>query len=276
MEQVLFIQSIKQLPKVLFGINQPISRIGYRVLSASLLIAFLLSWQFLFPSIIPKLDKIWEEFVHLLLNEGLLYELGVSLVLAFKAMFFSVIVAFSISYLGEITNFFKPIAVAFERFRFWSLFGFAPVIRILTADGDALRLGLVMFAVVPFMVTSFNKVLLNVREDKLYDYAYSMGMSQLRAVFEVVFRSKLKVVIIAIASNFAIAWLTIPAAEVASRDAGGIGAMLFDKARFVPGANGYAAAFAVQCVILTCGIMLDSLFHRMVKALPEERAKSEK
>lgn len=272
----LLLGSVTGFFKLLFGVNQPMSKTQYRILSFSLLTVFLLSWQFLFPPIIPKFPQIWEELQLMVMNDGLMYELAVSLTLMFKAMAISILIAFIVSYLGEITNFFKPIASLLESIRFASLFGFAPVIRILSADGDYLRLGLLIFVITPFMVTSFNKVLLNVRKDKLYDYAYSLGMSDLRAVFEVVFRSRLKLVIISIAANFAIAWVSLPAAEVASRDAGGIGAMLFDKARFVPGHNGYAAAFGVQLVIFTCGLVLDFLFRQMVKALPEERAQTEK
>jgi len=269
-------QNALALPRILFGVNQPISKSGYRILCFCLLATFLLLWQFTFPYIIPKLDKIWLEFLNHLYNNGLVFDLGSTLSLVLKGMFFSVLVAFFISYLGETTNFFKPIAVVFEKFRFWSLFGFSPVIRVLAVEGDLLRLYLVMFAVVPFMVTSFNKVLLGVRRDPLYDYAYTLGFSELRAVFYVVFRSRLRMALIAIGSNFAIAWLVAPSAEVASRDAGGIGAMLYDAARFVPGDNGYAGAFALQFVILGFGIFCDYLFGSLRKVLPEERAESKK
>lgn len=266
-------QPIFSFIRLLFGFNQTMSKSTYRMLCGSYLLIFVLLWQYTFPPIIPKFDKMWEEFQYMLLNDGLVVELGSSLKLVLKAMFWSVLVSFTISYLGKTMNAMRPFADLFEYFRFWSLLGFTPIVRVLTADGDALRLTLVMFAIVPFMVSSFNKVLLDVEKDPLYDYAYTLGFSELRATFFVVFRSRLKLAILAIAANFAIAWIMMPTAEVASRDAGGIGALLFDKTRFVQGQNLYAAAFTLQLIILTCGIFFDFLFNQMHKALPEERAK---
>jgi ABC-type nitrate/sulfonate/bicarbonate transport system permease component len=262
--------------KTLFGLNQPMSRGFNYALSGIYLIIFLTLWQFTVPYIVPKLDKMWIEFVHALLHEGMLFELGVTLSMVFKGMTLSVMVAFFISYTGEIFNFMKPVAKVFSKFRFWTFFGFQGVLRVLAVDGGTYRMSLFMFAIVPFLVTGFNTVLRGVRKDPLYAYARTLGIPEWQVIYYVVFRARIASLMLSIKNNFAIAWVIAPAVEIANRDAGGIGAMIFDKARFVPGDNGYAGAFALQVVVLFTGIFLDYVQEKMVNALPEERVKNQK
>jgi NitT/TauT family transport system permease protein len=260
----------------LFYLNQPMKKSERLVLSLILLIAFMGLWQFFFPAFIPKFMDIWDNFLVMFFEQGLVYELGMTIKLVLKGMFFSLLIAFAISYLGEATNFFKPIARVFPYFRFWSMYGFQPIIRVVAGDGDTYRLYLIMFAIVPFMVTGLNTILYKVKEDPLYDYARTMGLPEWKCFWYVVIRNRLLGVYLTIRTNFAIAWLVAPAVEIANRDGGGIGAMLYDKARFVPGQgeSAFAAAFAVQFVVLGCGVLLDYLFRKLILTLPEERIKT--
>ncbi len=266
--------------KKLFGLNQKMSKSEMYMLGTAQLLAFLLLWQYAFPFIIPKLGDILLAYKTMLFEQGMAGELWATVKMVSVGMFYSFLIAFAISYLGEATNFFKPIAKVFSYFRFWSMLGFQPIIRIISVDGDSYKMWLLIFAIVPFMVTGFNTVLYKVKEDPLYNYARTLGLAEWKCFFYVVIRSRLLGVYQTTKANFAMVWLVAPLVEVAMRDGGGIGAMLFDKARFVPSAGGgspYAAAFAIQFLaFLPCGILLDWLFKKLILTLAEERIKKQK
>ncbi len=207
-------------------------------------------------------------------EKGLLFELGSTLKLILKAMLFSVPLAGLISFAGHTVNFAKPIANAMPSLRFWTTLGFASIIRITAGGGDVFQLYVLMFGIVPFMATGFNAVLQGVEKDKLYDYARTMGYSEWKCVWYVVVRNRLGKIYFSIRDNFAIAWLMAPTVEIANRDGGGLGAMLFDYVRFVPGDDPFAAAFAIQLVFLSCGVILDRLFRRLALTLREERVRA--
>lgn len=256
----------------LFGFNQPALKQPW-ILSLFFLTVFFLLWHYVFPAVVPRMQNVIVELQVLIVEKGMVFELGQTLKLVFKAMGYSILVAFPISFLGATTNIGKPIARVFPYFRFWSTLGFAPIIRIWIGGGSTFQVVLLMFAIVPFLVTAFNSVLRKVEKDPLYDYARTLGYPEWKCIYYVVVRSKLVQFYIEIRNNFAIAWLMAPVAEIANRDGGGIGAMIFDYTRFVPGEDPYAAALALNMVVLACGIVLDFLFRKLLLTLQEERAK---
>lgn len=256
----------------LFGMNQKEPKMMWLV-SLFYLGIFMILWHYTFPAVVPRMQNVVLELITLIKEKGMVFELGQTLKLVFKSMFLSILLALTISWSAAVFNFMKPIAGVFRYFRFWSILGFAPIIRIWMGGGDNFQIVLLMFGIVPFLVTSFNSVLIDISKDPLYDYARTLGYSEWKCVYYVVVRSKLAKFYIEIRNNFAIAWIMAPSAEIANRDGGGIGAMIFDYTRFVPGEDPYAAALALNLMVLACGIFLDFLFRKLVLTLPEERAK---
>ena len=257
--------------RVLFGLNEPAQKYTFLAVSIFFVVAFYLSWEYLFPAVIPRIGNIYKELILLVTEKGMPFELGMTLKLVSKAMLYSVLVASFISFAGAITNFFKPISVVFPNFRFWSTLGFASVMRMTIGVGGAFQIALLMFGIIPFLVTAFNGVLRKIDEDPLYDYARTMGYPEWKCIYYVVIRSKLVKFYLEIRNTFAIAWVMVPYAEIANRDSGGIGAMVFDNARFVTGDDPFAAAFALNFVILICGIFFDFLVKLLILTLAEER-----
>lgn len=262
----------------LFGLNQKMPRGQMTILALFDLTVFLLIWHFFFPSIIPRIENIFLELWILITEKGLLYEFGTTITMVSKAMFFSILIAGFISFSGKLVNFMRPVANVMKYFRFWSTLGFAPVLRVLVGTGDNFQMCLLMFGIVPFLVTGFNAVLLDVEKDKLYDYARTMGYPEWKTVYYVMVRNRLAKIYFAIRDNFAIAWLMAPAVEIANRDAGGMGAMLFDYTRYLQSGGGeddpYAGSFAINIMFLAGGITADYLFKKLVLTIPEEREKA--
>lgn len=262
--------------RALFALNQPPLRRPW-LLSVFLLITLVVIWEFYFPSIVPRFVNIFSGLKYLTLEKGMLYELFQSTKLALRGMFFSVLIAGFVSLSGAVSHFMRPIAQGFSYFRFWSILGFAPIIRITMGGGPHFQTVLLMFGITPFLVTSFNSVLRNVQRDPLYDYARTLGYSEIKCVWYVVVRSKLSQFYIEIRNNFAIAWVMIPTVEIANRDGGGIGAMLFDYTRYVQASEDpYANSLALNLVVLSCGILIGFLFKKLILTLPEEKVKSKK
>lgn len=273
-EQPLVGKNRPGLIKVLFGLNQKAPGYLMPVLSIFFALSFLALWYYTFPIIVPRIWNIYSELVVLIMEKGMLFELGMTLSLVSKAMFISVAVAMFISFGGAVTNVLKPIARVFPYFRFWSTLAFAPIMRIWIGSGGAFQVALLMFGIIPFLVTSFNTTLRNIEKDPLYDYARTMGFPEWKCVYYVVVRNKLAQIYIDIRTTFAVAWVMVPYAEIANRDSGGIGAMIFDYTRFVPGEDPYAASMALNMVVLTCGIIVDFLVRRLILTLKEERARN--
>ncbi len=259
--------------KMLFGLNQEVPGIFFPALSLVYIAVFYLLWVTMFPSVIPRPVNIYTELIALIKTGGMLFELGSTLKLVFLGMLYSIIISATISFSGKVFNFMRPISEVMPYFRFWSTLGFAPAMRVLAGGGGSFQITLLMFGVVPFLVTSFNSALRDVHKDPLFDYARTLGYSEWRCTYYVIIRSKLVKLYIEIRNVFAVAWVMAPFAEIANRDSGGIGAMIFDKTRFVPGEDPYAASFALNLVVLLCGVIADFLFLRLILTLKEERAR---
>lgn len=261
----------------LFGLNQKAPWYFILVLKVVYLAVFLLIWQLYFPPIIPRPLNILSELVVLITKKGMLYELGSTLKSVSNAMIASVLLAGTISITGHVFNFMRPIRQIVPLFCFWSTLGFASIIRILST-GDSFQFYLLLFGIVPFLVTAFNRVLNGVEKDDLYDYARTMGYPEWKCVWYVVIRNRLSRLLMAVVDTFAIAWVMAPYVEVANRDGGGIGAMLFDYVRYMIGDDPYAAAGAIQLTILSVGATAYFGIRKAVLLLAEEaaRAKSTK
>lgn len=259
--------------KLLFGLNQEASGMLMPVLSLVYLAIFFTLWVTVFPSVIPRPSNIGLELMNQIKEKGMLYELGSTLKLVFLGMFFSMIVAVIISFGGKLFNFMRPLSEVMPYFRFWSTLGFAPSIQSLAGGGSRFQIIMLMFGVVPFLATSFSTALLDVHKDPLFDYARTLGYSEWRCSWYVIARSRLAKLYREIRNVFAVVWVMLPTVEIANRDNGGIGARIYDVTRFTPGEDPYAAGFALNLVVLFCGVILDFLFRRLVLTLPEERAR---
>lgn len=261
----------------LFRLNQSVHWSLLSILGILFLGMFVLVWQYMFPDIIPRIPNIFHELKILVMEKGMLAELSMSIGRVMKSMLFSVPIALCISLLGVSIAFFRPLAQAMPPLRFFALLGFAPIIRVLSGGGSDFQIYALMFGIIPWLATSFNTVFQDVDRDALFPYARTMGYSEIRTTFYVVFRNRLPSIYRAIRNNFAIAWMMMPTVEIANRDGGGIGALIFDHTRFINANDDvYAATFALNFVVLLCGICLDFLFRKLVLTLPEEKSRKSK
>jgi len=242
----------------IFSLFDKPSKPVYSLLIMFLVIISFVLWQFTTPSIIPKPVKILEELKWLIIHKSLIYELISTTITCFKAIFYSSLIALSLSYLGIVISFFRPISFFVTKMRFWTLMGFSAIILFLTPDTNSFKTVMLIFGITPFLVTGFNASLESI-ENSWYHYAQTLKLSKLEIFWNVVIRKSAPELLSVIRQNFAIAWIMIIAAEVAVRDQGGIGQVLYDSSTRFIGPNGYARPFAVQLIILLMGINIDYL-----------------
>jgi NitT/TauT family transport system permease protein len=132
------------------------------------------------------------------------------------------------------------------------------VFTLLTQNGSALKLWLLIFGIVPFFVTSFLSVIVHIHQQE-YDLCKTLGYSHWRTLYEVIIVGKADKVLEILQQNFAIAWLMITMVEGLNMSEGGIGALLIKYNKY----NDLTNVLALQLVIFLLGLFFDALLTIM-------------
>jgi NitT/TauT family transport system permease protein len=214
----------------------------------------LLLWQTASNGLIPTPGKVAGAFFELLPTKLLLDNLLVSLLLTLKAMLYSIMITLLFAYLSVIP-FFKSIARFVVKCRYLTLTGLIFVFTLLTKDGSQLKLSLLVFGIVPFFVTSFLAVIINIDKQE-YDLCKTLGYTSWQTLYEVIIVGKADQVFEILQQNFAISWLMITMVEGLNMSEGGIGALLIKYNKY----NDLTNVLALQLVIFLIGLFFDFFF----------------
>lgn len=217
------------------------------------IIVTLTCWQTFSHGLIPKPGNIIQAFVQQACSKALLDNLLVSLCLTMKAMLYSIIITLLFAYLSVIP-FFKSIAHFIVKCRYLTLAGLIFVCTLLTQNGSSLKLGLLIFGIVPFFVTSFLSVIVHIQQQE-YDLCKTLGYHNWQTLYEVIIVGKADQVFEILRQNFAIAWLMITMVEGLNMGEGGIGTMLIKYNKY----NDLTNVLALQLVIFSLGLLFDFL-----------------
>src|ERR1700722_12406050 len=187
----------------------------------------------------------------------LIDNLLVSLLLTVKAMFYSVLITLVFSYLS-VVPFFASVAKLLVRLRYLTLTGLIFIFTLLTRDGGALKLWLLVFGIVPFFTTSFLSVLVRIPNQE-FELCQTLGYNRWQTLYEVIVVGKADQVFEIVRQNFAIAWMMITMVEGLSMSEGGIGVLLIKYNKY----NDLTHVLALQGVIFGIGLLLDYLLGSM-------------
>ncbi len=224
-------------------------------------IAALLFWHFRSNGLIPKPGAVGNALVNLSGTKILYDEILVSLGLTLKAMFYSILITLFLTYLSVIP-FFKTIAKFIVKCRYLTLTGLIFIFTLLTHDGSQLKLSLLIFGIVPFFVTSFLSVIVNIDKQE-FELCKTIGYNRWETLYEVIIVGKADQVFEIIRQNFAIAWLMITYVESLSLSEGGIGALMYKYNKY----NDLPNVIALQVVIFALGLFFDFLLGFLRKWL---------
>lgn len=239
--------------KKLFQPFAVISRHTFVLMVALQVILALTLWHTTSNGLMPQPAKVAAALANLSVSKLLIDNILVSLVLTLKAMLYSIIITLVIAWLSVIP-FFKGIAQFIVKCRYLTLAGLIFVFTLLTQNGSALKLWLLVFGIVPFFVTSFLSVIVNIHQQE-YDLCKTLGYNNWRTLYEVIIVGKADKVLEIIQQNFAISWLMITMVEGVSMSEGGIGALLIKYNKY----NDLTNALALQLVIFLLGLLFDFL-----------------
>jgi NitT/TauT family transport system permease protein len=191
---------------------------------------------------------------------GAAFEMARSLALSLQAIFFATVIGLGLSYLSTIPLFRAPVDWI-GKLRFLSLTGVTLIFTLLTPNGHWLRVSVLAFAIVTFLVNDMMQVIDDIPPAK-FDHARTLGMSQWQVLREVVIRGTLAEGFEAIRMNAAMAWMMLTMVEGLSRSGGGIGVLLLNLNRHMQ----LDALLGVQLMIFVVGIGQDRLI-KLIKQL---------
>jgi sulfonate transport system permease protein len=237
-------------------IFQPFGKISkqtFIIMMIMQVILALLFWHTTSNGLIPQPGKVAKAFMSLLSTRLLLDNILVSLALTVQAMFYSIAITLVFAYLSVIP-FFKSIAQFLVKCRYLTLTGLIFIFTLLTKDGSQLKLSLLVFGIVPFFVTSFLSVIININKQE-YELCKTLGYNNWQTLYEVIIVGKADVVFEILRQNFAISWLMITLVEGLNMSEGGIGTLLIKYNKY----NDLTNVLALQLVIFLLGLFFDFL-----------------
>ena len=193
------------------------------MISAQVLFVLAL-WQLSPGGLIPGPLRVLEALGNLLAGSLLYDSLLTSLILTLKALAYSLVLTLLFSYLS-VLPFFRPAAEFIVKCRYLTLTGLIFIFTLLTKDGGALKLSLLVFGIVPFFTTSFLAVIVRTPAQE-FELCQTLGYGRWETLYEVIIIGKADQVFEVVRQNFAIAWMMITMVEGRNRSEGGIGTLL--------------------------------------------------
>jgi ABC-type nitrate/sulfonate/bicarbonate transport system permease component len=218
---------------------------------------WMLAPKSLFPSPLEVLSA-WNSMAK---NDGLLVELGRSIITITEALFFSTIISATLAYAAAI-NVLKPISNGIASLRFLGFAGITFMFTMLSADGGSLKVWLLTFGMTVFLLTNMLAITNSISKEEV-DYARTLRLSPMRTVYELLIRGKLHDFLDLVRQNAAIGWTMLSMVEGLVRSEGGIGSLLLNQSKYMH----LSSIFALQLTILFYGIFQDYILGYIRLAL---------
>lgn len=228
-------------------------KVNGTVITIVWVVVLLIAWTIGTNYALPSLTEIPGAWWRMVRNEGLLYELGVSLRLNVEALALSTLLSLGLAYL-TVTDIGRPIVHMLSKFRFFGMAGFTIVFTRIFGGEHGLKVALLVFGITTFFLTTMVDVVASVSKAE-FDQTRSLRMSRTRAVWEVVILGRADQAFDALRQNAAIGWMMLTMVEGLVRFEGGLGVVMLTESKF----RNLAAVFAVQLTVLAVGIFQDQL-----------------
>lgn len=200
---------------------------------------------------LPGPLEVWRALGTLWWEHGMGPELFTTLKLIFHALFFTVLISMSLSYLTVIA-FFRPLVEAISKLRFLGFTGLVVPFTLLTGGGYWLKVVLLTFGMSAFFITSMAAEVMSIPRER-FEHLRVMGASEGRILWEAVILGTLDKALDVMRQNLAIGWAMITMVEGISRAEGGLGAMILNQNKHFH----LAEVYAILLVILGVGLALD-------------------
>jgi len=234
-----------------FSPNRVVSKTTIRIIVAFEVAVLLLVWATSSYVFLPKPMDVLRAFTDLWSHEGLGQELIISFMLNIQAIAWATLISLGLAYLTVVPSF-RPIVLELSKGRCLSLGRLTFFFTLLFTSGHQLKVGLLVFGVTVFFVTSMIDVVAQVPKEK-FDLARTLRMGEWRVVWEVIVLGRADAAFDALSQNAAMGWMMLTMVEGISRSEGGIGALLLNQNKHFH----LEAVFAIQLSILVIGLFQD-------------------
>jgi NitT/TauT family transport system permease protein len=228
------------------AIHLPV-QLGLALASAAL---FGAAWQ-LGAGAVPAPLEVFAALARLWTEGGLFAELTTSFALNAEAIAWTTAISLALAYLTVIPAM-RPLVAAVSKLRFTGLVGWAFVFTLWARDGHQLKLWMLVFGTAPFFVTAMAAVVAELPRER-FDHARTLGLSEWRAVWEVVIRGTADQALEVLRQCAAMGWMMLTMVEGIVRSEGGIGAMMLNENKHLQ----LDAVFALIFVVLMVGVVQD-------------------
>lgn len=244
--------------------NQSINKVTFTKIATVELATFLLAWTLL-PAIFPSPWSIlvtWTQLWSLELdNTNFATSMLSSLWTNFEAVALVVGISLGLGYLTALPVF-RPIVKAISLGRFLAMAGLGLLFNFLASDGHELKIFLLTFFGVVFLLPAVDDVLQNVPTER-FEHARTLRMSEWRIVWEVLVLGTLDKILDLIRGNAAMVWMMLTSVEVLVRYEGGVGVVLANQERHL----NLEIIFAIQLMFLLFGLLQDGFFVYLKRQL---------
>jgi NitT/TauT family transport system permease protein len=213
---------------------------------------FLGAWAMNSGGVLPSPGEVLDAFPALF-QQGLVFQLYVSLATNLQAIALSCLLTVPLAYLTVLPAL-RPLVHAFCKARFLSLTGFVILFTITFGGGHGLKVALLVFGMSTFLITSLNEVVESIPREE-FDHARTLRMGPWGSVWEVVVIGRFDAVLDTIRQNAAMGLLMLTMVEGLVRFEGGLGAMMLAEDKHLK----LAAVAAVQLIVLGIGFCQDWL-----------------
>lgn len=240
-----------------FKPNKAISHSTFLIIIIFWVIGALFVWSTSSIKAIPRPGEVFSALGNLWNNLGLGQELIKSISLNVQALCYSAAISLLLAYITVIP-FFRPLIVAISKGRFLSMVGFSFVFTLMIGGGAPLKLGMLVFGMTVFFLTSMAAVVAEIPKAD-FDHARTLRMPEWKVVWEVVMRGTFDQAFEVMRQNAAIGWMMLTMVEGIVRSDGGVGALLLNEQKHMQ----MDSVFAIQIVILLVGLSQDYLIGVM-------------
>jgi ABC-type nitrate/sulfonate/bicarbonate transport system permease component len=254
----LIIDAVK--PSNIISLFTPLSTVPKTTMTIVSIVEVVLGlflWQFMSNTtsgIIPGPVKVFNAFLVLLQSHEYYNNFTSSLALTIKSMFYSIVIALLFCYLGTIPVF-LPIVKFVSQCRYLTLTGVIFLFCILITNGSNLKIGLLLFGIVPYFVTSYCAVIAQIKNEE-YDLCTTLRYNKWETMYEVIIKGQADQIIEVMRQNFAIAWMMITSVECYSMSSGGLGVCIIRSNKMLD----LAPTFCYLITIFITGSGFDALF----------------
>lgn len=227
--------------------NQPVSRRTEIGIAAGWTLLLIALWQYWPSPILPRPAEVIIAARDLWLNEGLGEQLVISYSTQIKALVVALAMSLSLAYAATVPLV-RPLVVFISTWRFISLGPLVIFFSVLiTSEGSALKLWLLVFAISVFYITSMLPVVLDVPTDEL-NHARTLHMGHWHSTYEVIVLGRLDMALEMLRQNAAMGWMMLTMVEGLVRSEGGVGALLLNQVKHFRLAH-VAAIIAVLFIV---------------------------